>query len=276
VLKVAFQRIPSNAHTCVLSMKKCMLLESFQATFVSSFYLWFALNDRQYCRDSGRRFASHQASAVAILSCLQAAPSLIHPHAVAGTKPILPLTKLDKDNPRKAAHTATGEKLRQKLHWIHHRMLFDFLPLFEDDPEVTQVTGAFCSLLRCSDSTNYQNSSCAFHTAEQFLHTWHLYQGLIAPSNTGFTVDMLTKAQAVGRSLMAQFETLAAERDPSALKYCTVTYGKMLFEPAGACFTRTLNHLRCHSLTQPLTQSPSQRPNQSPTHTHARTHPPNH
>ena len=89
------------------------------------------------------------------------------------------------------------------------------------------------------------------YTAEQFLQTWHLYQGLISPSDAGFTVDRLKKAQVVGHSLMAQFELLAAERDPAFLKKCTVAYGKILLEPSGAyvcvcahIHTRTHTHAR--------------------------------
>ena len=43
----------------------------------------------------------------------------------------------------------------------------------------------------------------------------------------------MEKATVVGKSLMAQYETLAIERDSKFAKKCSVTYGKILLIPSG-------------------------------------------
>ena len=70
-----------------------------------------------------------------------------------GTKPIRTLSRVNLVT-GVATHTAAGEKLRQKAHWVQHRMLFDLLPLFEDDEPVKQVHVAYIAtwFVLCSHS----------------------------------------------------------------------------------------------------------------------------
>jgi hypothetical protein len=60
-------------------------------------------------------------------------------HAIvqpAGTKPILPLIKLDKKG---NASVAGGEKLHQKKHWREHRLFSDLYPLFPEGHKMRKV-----------------------------------------------------------------------------------------------------------------------------------------
>ena len=56
---------------------------------------------------------------------------------------------------------------------------------------------------------------------------------MVSPDIGGFGIAELEQAQMVGKSLMAQFETLTAERNPKFTKKCCVSYAKMLLVPAG-------------------------------------------
>lgn len=61
--------------------------------------------------------------------------------------------KVDADG--KVSYNNAGEKLHQKKHWRHHRMIFDFWQYFEDKPDVRQVhfvTGSFACerLIMCT------------------------------------------------------------------------------------------------------------------------------
>ena len=64
--------------------------------------------------------------------------------AHAGTKPIARYVKVDKHG--QATYSNAGEKLHQKRHWRLHRMLLDFWPHFDDQPQMRQVPP---SLLLC-------------------------------------------------------------------------------------------------------------------------------
>jgi hypothetical protein len=54
----------------------------------------------------------------------------------AGTKPIRPLIKLDKEG---APKLGGGEKLHQKKHWREHRMLSDLYPMFPEGHKMHKV-----------------------------------------------------------------------------------------------------------------------------------------
>lgn len=65
----------------------------------------------------------------------------------------------------------------------------------------------------------------------QFLRTWSLFTALITPSEDGFGFDTFHQSSTVVKSMMAQYEYLAATYCPKFCKNMSVSYGKLLLIP---------------------------------------------
>ena len=103
----------------------------------------------------------------------------------------------------KVEFNGAGEKLHQKKKWRQTLMLYELLPLFPDDTE-------------------------KHIQMRQFIHTWHLFVTLTAPSEAGFGEDTFCKATNAAQSLLAQYEDLCGKYYPTGLKSLSISYIKIL------------------------------------------------